>query len=480
MLEHLEPAAPLRFFEEISAIPRQSKEEAAVADYLVRFAESRNLPVYRDAVHNVVIKKAGTLGYESHEPVMLQGHTDMVCEKNTGTEHDFSKEGIRLILDGRILRADGTTLGADNGVAVAIMLALLDSDNLAHPPLECVFTVQEEVGLIGAAALDEKQLTAKRMINLDCGPVGCAIVSCAGGMRAVFSHSIERVSLVPSPSLSLAVRGLVGGHSGNDIHLERGNAIKILGRMLMRLMKMGPFQLCTIQGGAKDNAIPRESGCTLAFQDEHARLKAQKHIEEIEKELRNEYAESDPGLKILVTPGETVEQAFLPQLTKNLIELIVLAPNGVLTRSLQEGGFVVSSINLGVISDADNKIRITFSPRSSVQSLQEDTAMRLELLAGRFGFDVEFGSSYPGWSYAPISPLREEYQRCYKSLFGEELRVEAVHAGLECGLFAAKIPGLDAIAVGPDTHNIHTPDEYLDLDSYEKFWELLKAVLAKL
>jgi len=477
----LENSSILKFFREISAIPRSSKSEEAIADYLIAFAEKRGLEWYRDDIDNVVIKKPGSPGAENLPPVMLQGHTDMVCEKNAGTNHDFASEGIKLIQEGNYLRADGTTLGADNGAAVAYMLAALDDNTLVHPPLECVFTVQEEIGLIGAKELDGSVLSSRTMINLDGGLFGTAIVSCAGGLRANLTRKYERVQRDSVYTMNVAVRGLVGGHSGLDIIHGRGNSIKILARILNRiLLEYDKAEISKISGGAKDNAIPRESDCNLLFLSGSDRDGACGIISTMEKEIREELRETDPDFRVEVTLlNDTTAGSIGSELTSDLVHLLLLGPNGVLKRSNAAGGFVVASVNLGVIETDTDEIRVTFAPRSSVASIQVDIKNKLKVLASAFGFDVALKSEYPGWSFAANSPIRDAFARSFADLFNKSLNVEAVHAGLECGLFSEKLPGLDAISLGPTILDCHTPQEKLDLETFHQVWALVLDVLRK-
>ncbi len=472
---------PLKYFQEISSIPRGSKFEGAIADYLVDFAETHGLVCHRDNIHNVIIKKPGSRGLKNRPPVMLQGHTDMVCEQNVGTDHNFSEDGINLVFNGNKLSARGTTLGADNGVAVAYMLALLESSVLPHPPLECVFTVQEEIGLIGAEKLDGSLLTSRTLINIDGGPFGTAIISCAGGMRVYLSKEIVPSKPVGAYALDISARGLFGGHSGIDIGLDRGNANKLMGRILHNVLLSHKAELSYIKGGAKDNAIPRECDSTLIFTSKADRSSAMDLIGKISDSIEIEYHDADPDVKITSTiPKQTPQTSFGYKATSDLVSAIYLAPNGVKFRSPASGGFIVSSVNLGVIDSTGSAVALTFSPRSSISSLQTEALTELKLLARTFGFNLEHGSEYPGWSYATESPLRDTFTKTFRDLFNTDLKTEAIHAGLECGLFSAKLPGLDAIAIGPDVHNPHTPDEWLDIDSFEKIWMLLVEVLSRL
>ena len=475
-----EPEKLFHFFEEISAIPRGSKNEKAISDYLVDFAKSRNLWVYQDDLYNVIIKKEGSKGSENLPAVMLQGHTDMVCEKLANVEHDFTKDGLDLIVKDGLLTANGTTLGADNGVAVALMLMVLDDDNIQHPPLECVFTTQEEVGLCGAVALDKSLISARTMINMDSEEEGIATVSCAGGLRVLFSRQVKREA-VEGSVMQISISGLLGGHSGADAHKERQNGNLLLARMIYHLMKHTDAKLVDFAGGTKDNAIPRECEATLVYETKDSAAKAEETANKFIAKLNEELIATEPNFHCSVTTKDHQNVSALSnEDAKAFINVMYLAPNGVQKRNMKMDGFVVVSSNLGVVSTEEDKVNIVFSPRSSVASLMEDFKERLALLADTFGFEMNCSGEYPGWSFVEESPIREVFIESYRDLFGEELKIEAIHAGLECGLFSDAIPGLDAIAVGPTINNCHTPDEYLPLDSFERFYAFLKDVLKRL
>lgn len=475
----LEPARVLSYFEEISAIPRSSGNEKAISEYLLAFAQSHGLESHTDQAHNVVIKKPGSAGYEGLSPVILQGHQDMVCEKRAGVEHDFDQEGIRLKLQDGKLCAEGTTLGADNGIAVAMMLALLEDSSLKAPPLECVFTVQEETGLFGAKTLDGSLLQGRTMINLDSEEEGIATVSCAGGARVLLSRKAEWAP-AGKAALSLEISGLLGGHSGMDIALGRGNANKLLGRLLRCGVLENGGRIASLHGGSKDNAIPREAGCVLTFEDEKAMQAAKAQLESLREILKEEILEAEPGFQLQISPVPAPQQALSDTLSVSFAKILSLAPNGVRCRNHAAGDFVISSLNLGVLKLDEETVSLKFAPRSSVASLKEETIFELKLLGESFGFSHSCDGEYPGWSYAPVSPIRDIFCESYFALTGKELRVEAIHAGLECGLFLDKLPGLDAIAVGPAMTGVHTPDEALDIASCERTYLLLRDVLGRL
>ena len=474
------PEQLFHFFEEISAIPRGSKNEKGISDYLVKFAKDRGLWVYQDEAYNVIIKKGGSKGAEDRPAVMLQGHIDMVCEKITGVEHDFEKDGIDLVVKDGVLTANGTTLGSDNGVAVALMMMVLDDEDIVHPPVECVFTTEEEIGLNGARALDKSQISARTMINMDSEEEGVATISCAGGLRVECSRPIKREA-AEGTLLTIEISGLKGGHSGTDIDKERQNAIRIMARVVYQLMKDTDGKLVSFDGGNKDNAIPRECTASLIYADAEEAKKAEELACSLAETLADEITpyEENFACEISSEEGRTAE-AISGEDAREFISAMYLAPNGVQSRNMKLDGFVVVSVNMGVVRSEENRLVIVFSPRSSVASLQEEMKARIGLLADTFGFAAEYSGEYPGWSYREESPVREVFCESYRELFGEELRTEALHAGLECGLFSDAIPGLDAIAVGPTLYNVHTPEENLPLDSFERFYKLLKDVLRRL
>ena len=475
-----QPEQLFHFFEEISAIPRESRHEKAISDFLVAFAHERNLEVYQDEVYNVIIKKAASAGAEAAPAVMMQGHIDMVCDKLAGVEHDFATEGIDLIVKDGILSANGTTLGADNGVAVALMLTVLDDDTLAHPALECVFTTDEETGLVGAETLDKSQISARTMINLDSEEEGVATVSCAGGFVATFTRPTPRMRKAGA-TLTLSITGLLGGHSGADIHLERGNANLLMARMVEPLLHRDDVSLVSFEGGTKDNAINRECKAQLLFADAEAANEAAAGLCHLADQIEAELAVFDPGFSFAWTLEQGAEaDVMAADDALSLARALRLAPNGVIRRNVAADGAVEVSSNIGVVRAAGEQIELLLSPRSSIASLQEDFKERLRILAEVLGFDAVFEYEYPGWSYVEHSPVRDVFCESYRELFGTELKIESIHAGLECGLFADAFEGLDAIAVGPQLADVHTPDEHMDLASFERFYVLLTDVLRRL
>ncbi len=475
-----EPAQLFHFFEEVSAIPRGSGNEKGISDFLVAFAKERGLDVYQDKVYNVIIRKPASAGAENAPAVMLQGHIDMVCDKLGSVEHDFMTDGIDLVVKDGVLTANGTTLGADNGIAVALMLTVLNDDSIAHPALECVFTTDEETGLVGAETLDKSQISARTMINLDSEEEGVATVSCAGGVVVTYTCPIAREHKTGS-TLTLDISGLLGGHSGSDINLERGNGNLIMARIIDRLMVAGEPAIVSFNGGTKDNAINRECKAELVYADHAAAEAAAEIAKGIIADVTVELEVFDPGFTCTVEIADDAEvEAMDEKSALALIRALRLAPNGVIRRNVATDGSVEVSSNIGVVATSDDQVKIMLSPRSSITSLQNEFKDRLQMLADVLGFDAKFEFEYPGWSYAEHSPVRDVFVESYRELFGSELRIESIHAGLECGLFAEALRGLDAIAVGPTLSDVHTPDESMELASAERFYELLIDVLKRL
>ena len=480
VLNHLEPHRVFRFFEELCAIPHGSGNTKAASDWLVDFAKARGLRYVQDQLNNVVIFRDATPGYESAEPVILQGHMDMVCEKEPGCTKDMAAEGLDLVLEGDTVSARGTTLGGDDGIAVAMAMAILDDDSLSHPAIEAIFTVDEETGMYGAEGLDVSVLKGRRMLNMDSEDEGIFTVSCAGGVVVTYTCPIVREHKTGS-TLTLDISGLLGGHSGSDINLERGNGNLIMARIIDRLMVAGEPAIVSFNGGTKDNAINRECKAVLVYADHAAAEAAAQIAKGIIADVTAELEVFDPGFTCTVEIADNTEvEAMDEKSALALIRALRLAPNGVIRRNVATDGSVEVSSNIGVVATSDDEVKIMLSPRSSITSLQNEFKDRLQTLADVLGFDAKFEFEYPGWSYAEHSPVRDVFVESYRELFGSELRIESIHAGLECGLFAEALHGLDAIAVGPTLSDVHTPDESMELASAERFYELLIDVLKRL
>lgn len=476
ILSGYEPKRLFQYFEELSAIPRGSGNEKGVADWLCAFAEKKGLRYRRDELHDVVIWKDATPGYEEKPAVMIQGHTDMVTEKDSGTEHDFEKDGLRLIEKNGWLSADGTTLGGDDGAAVVIMLELLSDDDFPHPALECVFTVQEETGLGGAEHLDVSDLKARKIINIDSEEEGFAVASCAGSLN---THFVLEKDTVPFQNQCMKIKlgGLKGGHSGTDIDAGRQNSILLMGRILTALYEEEPFNLVSLSGGNKRNAIPRECEAVISVLD---REKAAETVKKVVAALRPELNKVDKSLK--VTAGRTAKatEMYTYKATSAALSFLCLVPNGVLSMSQSKPGLVESSSNLGIVGTSDEGIRFDVYSRSSVEPVTDHIVRTLMRLAKVTGLVYHFDDRGPGWAFTPDTALQKQYLKTYSKLFPDRPapQVVAIHAGLECGILLDKLGGGDAIAIGPDIIDIHTPSEKMDLHSMERTYKLVKAMLA--
>lgn len=461
----------MRYFEEISAIPRASAHEEKIADYLVAFAENKGFSVLRDEWNNVLITAPATEGIAHCAPVLLQGHTDMVCEKNAGVVHDFSKDPLSLYEEDGWLHARGTTLGADNGVALAVMLAILDGE--AHPPLECLFTTSEEIGLDGALGFDYERISARRMINMDGADDAEIIVGSAGGACTELSlHGTK----TPTERLCirLSLRGLMGGHSGEDIHRGRANANCLLGEILGALGLTQRILLVSVDGGSKDNAIPREAEAVLSVADfDVAKVMA----DEVWRKLRRGLCAEDANAELLLTRCEESYPCFDDAMTEKIISLLSGVPNGVFSWEPTLPGLVQFSRNLGVVRTEGEQITLTFSSRSAKEEQVKQSLSSLDELAERFGGVCHHHGAYPGWEVAEHSELRTQYAEVYRRLFAREVRVASIHAGLECGVIKKAIPDMDLLSCGPVIENLHSPDERLQLASFERFYRLMTELL---
>ncbi|MGP1569426.1 MAG: aminoacyl-histidine dipeptidase [Eubacteriales bacterium] len=476
VLNGLKPEKMFMYFQQISDIPRESGDMERIADYCVKFAKDRNLEHYRDDMHNVIIVKEATKGYENSEAIILQGHLDMVCEKVSGSNHDFTKDKLKLVLEGDKLSADGTTLGGDNGIAIAMILALLDSDDVDHPRIEAVFTVDEETGLYGAEAIDVSMLKAKKFINLDSEDEGVVTVSCAGGVTTNVEVPLNREN-VKGQKFKLVVSGLVGGHSGVEINRGRANANILMGRILYSLLKSYKFNIFSLAGGSKDNVITKESVAELIFEngdfDGISKL-----LQEIANDIKNEFSTVEKTMSINIEKLEDGEFFALDlKSTKNVADILLNIPNGITAMSRDIDGLVETSLNLGVVLLKDDKLILVSGLRSSIESAKWALADRVTSFMELFGANVEKIGNYPGWAYKKDSALRQTVIEVYKEQYGEEPTIEAIHAGLECGMFTEKIDDLDCVSIGPDLRDVHTPDEYMSISSAQRTWKLLLGIL---
>ena len=476
ILGHLEPTNVFRFFEEICNIPHGSRNIDKISNYLVDFAKERNLEYYQDEIKNVIIIKEATKGYENKEPIMLQGHMDMVAVKKPESTIDMATEGLRLKVDGDIIYAEDTSLGGDDGIAVAYELALLDADNLSHPRMECVFTVDEEVGLNGAAAIDLSVCKAKRMLNLDSEEEGIFLTGCAGGMRVDCALPLKR-EMVDGALCEVHIGGLTGGHSGAEIHKGRANSNTLMGRFLVHAGKKVDMNIVAMEGGLADNAIPRETKMEVVVSDVEA-LTAQ--AEAFDKILKAEYATKDSGIFVKVTVKEVGSfEAVTKEDSEKTGKLIFLLPGGVQAMSGDVEGLVETSLNMGQLSMKKEQINLGFSVRSSIESAKYMLVEKLYALTESFGGSCKSTGDYPGWAYRVDSPLRDSMVNIYTEMFGKAPKIEAIHAGLECGFFLGKIPELDCVSIGPDMKDIHTTEETMSISSVKRTWEFILKVLAE-
>ena len=475
VLGHLEPKKVFTFFEEMCAIPHGSRNNTAISNWLVKFAVDRGLEHYQDEAENVIIIKPATSGYETAGPVIIQGHMDMVCEKTADCAKDMACEGLDLAVDGDMIYAKDTTLGGDDGIAVAMGLAMLDSDDLAHPRLEVVITTDEELSMDGAAALDASVLKGRRMLNIDSEVEGVFTVSCAGGAVCKVLLPVKREAFAGFV-MTIAVDGLTGGHSGVEIHKGRGNADMLLGRVLYAAARKTPLRLISVEGGLKDNAIPAAARAVVCVSDAEALCSV---WAEMDAALRAEYAVTDPDVRVVVTDGG-VGTPMDEASTQHVICLLTCAPDGAQVMSADIEGLVQTSLNLGVLYTQDEQVVASFCIRSSVDSQKRMLIDRLACLARQLGGESVVGGVYPGWAYRQDSPLRELMTQVYVEQYGSKPKIEAIHAGLECGLFAGKIPGLDCVSFGPDLLEIHTPRERMSISSVQRIWQFLVELLRRM
>lgn len=477
-MKHLEPTLLWNYFHNITQIPRPSKKEEKIIAYLESFATENNLAYKKDSVGNMLICKPATPGYENEKKVILQAHLDMVCEKNTDTEFNFDTDPIQAYVDGDFVKAKGTTLGGDNGIGVAMMLAVLTSTNAQHPALECLFTVDEETGLTGAFALDSKLLTGDVLINLDSEDDGIIFIGCAGGVDTTANLSY---TLDETPAgyfgFTISVKGLKGGHSGDDINKGLGNANKIITRYLWLVNKEMDLRISHIDAGNLRNAIAREAtvtACVPYAQKERIRVLLNYFTAEIETEI----GKNEPNLKINIESTQLPKDIIDKKSSDILLNLLYACPHGVIAMSSDMPNLVETSTNLASVKmKPDNIIQITTSQRSSVESSKYDIANQVESVFLLGGATATHGDGYPGWKPNLNSNILRIAQKAYQDLFETESQVKAIHAGLECGLFLEKYPHLDMISIGPQMYGVHSPDERLSISSTQKCWKWLLEIL---
>jgi dipeptidase D len=479
-LNQLKPEKLWHYFGEVLKIPRPSKKEEKIIEYLKSFGEKHRLETIQDETGNILIRKPGTKGLEDAPSVCLQGHVDMVCEKDADVEHDFDKDPIQVKIEDGWLKAKGTTLGADNGIAVATMLALLEANDISHGPIECLFTIDEETGLTGAFGLDPNLLKSRILLNLDSEDDGEFFIGCAGGKDTVIELPIITED-APSghKTLSMKVSGLQGGHSGDDIHRNRGNANKILNRFLWEANRKFGARVCSFEGGNLRNAIAREATAIFLIPENNINsLKA--FVEEYINELRFEFRVSEPDLKIEIEETEAQARVLARKTQDQILDSIYACPHGVIAWSQDIPNFVETSTNLASVKMVNGKFRIATSQRSSIESAKNDICNMVAAVFKMTGASITHSDGYPGWAPNPNSKVLELCVESWEDLFGNKPVVRAIHAGLECGLIGDKYPGMDMISYGPTMRGVHSPTERLEISTVDKFWVFTLDLLRKI
>ena len=477
VLSELEPKNVFSFFEDICNIPHPSYKEEKISNYIVEFAKSRNLEYYQDSLYNVIIIKEASEGYENVEPVILQGHMDMVCEKTPDCNKDMNEEGLDLEVNGDFISARGTTLGGDDGIAVAYALAILDDDTIKHPRLEFVCTVSEEVGMEGASGIDVSMLKGKKLLNMDSEDEGIMLASCAGGCSSMVKLNADKAEACGT-KIAITLSGLTGGHSGVEIDKGRGNANVLMSRILREAARVTPLSIVSLAGGRKDNAIPRDCSCEIIVDADKAAL-VKNAIDNAGADIKTEFSTSDPQLQLTVNVSDNcTANAMTPDTSSKAVALIQSLPNGIQRMSQDIDNLVETSLNLGVMESDDNGLKLRYALRSSVGAALKSLKSHLVCVAGAFGSNVEFSGEYPAWEYKKDSKLRDDMVRIFAEMFGKEPTVEAIHAGVECGILAGKIDGLDCISMGPDIFNIHTTEEHLSISSTKRMYDYILNVIA--
>lgn len=476
-LENCEPKRVFYYFEELCKIPHGSGNTKQISDYLVSFAKEHGLEYVQDEMNNVVIYKPATESYEDAPAVILQGHMDMVCEKRPDVDHDFTKDPLNISVKDGYVTANGTTLGGDDGIAVAYGLALLESTELAHPALEVLITVDEEIGLLGAEGFDCSALKGKRLINLDSEAEGSLWISCAGGLSGISTIPVQRVE-AEGQKAAVKITGLMGGHSGAEIDKKRANANVLMGRFLYTLQKEAAYEIISLAGGQKDNAITREADAELLVEDVNA-VKA--CAEKVQKGFREEYAGTDEGITIEITDlGASSARVLHPTSREKVLFFLMEVPFGIQKMSGSIDGLVETSTNIGIVKLGEDEFLGSSSVRSSVEAAGAALSDKICYLTEFLGGDYTVQGAYPAWEYRKDSPLRDQMVEVYEEMYGEKPNVVAIHAGLECGLFYKKIEGLDCVSLGPNMKDIHTSEEVLDIASTERVWKYLVKVLESL
>lgn len=480
VLDDIDYKGIFKYFEEICNIPHGSKNSKGISNYLINFAKERGLFCIQDKFDNVIIIKEATKGLEDKAPLIIQGHMDMVCEKRTDVNHDFETDPLDLKMDGDFVYADGTTLGGDDGIAVAYALALLDDNTVVHPRLEIVITTDEEIGMDGAIGLDVSPLKGKYMLNIDSEEEGILLSSSAGGLTGTCELPIETEE-TEGYLVSLSILGLQGGHSGTEINKNRVNANILMGRLLFDLERAVPFSVIEIHGGQKDNAIPRESYAEIMINADEIEF-LPKAISKLKDIYRNELKSSEPGVQIRthIKEHKCSKKSLKKSDGEKLIFMLLNAPNGVQVMSSDIAGLVESSLNLGILKMEDEKIHFCYSVRSSISSYKNFLSNKLYKLSEFIGGTYYVRGEYEPWEYKKDSKLRDLLVNVYRNEYGKEPKIEAIHAGLECGIIAGKIANLDIVSFGPDIFDIHTPEEKLSISSAKRVYDYLLHILEEI
>lgn len=476
VLAELQPQQLWKHFDALTKIPRPSTKEAAAREYVLGIAKKHGLQVTGDKVGNIVVRKPAHKGRENATPTLLQGHLDMVCEKNEGTRHNFDTDPIQVQRDGDWLKATDTTLGADNGVGVAAALAVMESDEIKHGPLEFVFTIDEETGLTGASEFPGGLLRSKYFLNLDNEDKGTLCIGCSGGLNTTAKRKVNLKPATQNAGWRIKVSGLRGGHSGIQIHLGRGNALRILGTILQTLFEKLPIELADLSGGSARNAIPREAFAIIALDAEkETELRALAAI--AESEWKTDLGNFDPGIRITVQKTETPTKVFDRDDAKRTADLLASIPHGVLAMSPDIPDLVQTSTNLATVAKKDGVIEIGSSQRSAIESSKQAAAKMVRTVCELAGFEANSGGGYPGWKPEPHSDIVQKLQKVHERVFGEPAKLIAMHAGLECGVIGEKYPGMQMVSFGPTIVGPHSPQEKVEISSVEGFWKYLVAVL---
>lgn len=481
VLKGLAPESVFAYFEEICSIPHGSGHTKQISDYLCNFAKERKLEYIQDQLGNVLIKKPGAEGYEEAPVVILQGHMDMVLDQTEDSAIDMENEGLLLKVKDDIITAEGTTLGGDDGIAVAYMLALLDAKDIPHPPVEAVFTVDEEIGMLGAAAFDMSKLDGKILLNIDSEDEGVLLCSCAGGVTVSATLPVER-ERDEGYFAKISLEGLCGGHSGVEIHKGRASANHLLGRVLSELEETVSYRLITLHGGSKDNVIPNFAEAELLLDEAGDVKELIQQAALINETLRHEYEATDPDMKLVVSIADRTKKAnaMTYQSSSAVTAALYGFPSGVIRMSHEIPGLVQTSLNLGILDSDVKEVSFSFSVRSSVASEKNALVGRIRSLIWQLGGDLSVSGDYPAWEYKKESKLRDLMSRVFEAQYGYAPKVEAIHAGVECGFFAGGIEGLDAISFGPDMRDIHTANESMDVKSVARTWDFLLATLKEI